>query len=71
MKFCRKCGAELIPHEPPRFDEDTGEKVKDTCPTGICYHAGVDHDYVYKRSIFGTIHESTCRRNCGYYVNSD
>ena len=40
-KFCHSCGKKLIPHNPPRFDGETGEKINDTCPSGLCQHRNV------------------------------
>lgn len=45
-KYCNICGLELIKIEDNGFDTKTGEKnVKLVCPSDICCHYGVEHDY--------------------------
>lgn len=45
-KFCHICGKELVFYEIDLFDTKTGEKIKKKkCPTNICLHYGIKHDY--------------------------
>ena len=45
-KFCNKCGSLLLSELTDDFDMKTGEqnRVK-VCPTSICGHYGVQHDW--------------------------
>lgn len=62
--FCSKCGQKCTPVRTGRFDEKTGEPVyKNTCPSGICLHEGVEHaPYVGSGllSIFGQVRCPRC-----------
>ena len=52
-KFCHICGKELVSSSPPTYNTGTGLAIKDSCPSGFCYHYGVSHSYEYGRFFAG------------------
>lgn len=45
MKYCHRCGATLVPADPPRYSTATGEKINEVCPTNDCRHYGHPCEY--------------------------
>ena len=70
MKYCTKCGKELITVAKEGFDETTGKRnTKMVCPTGLCEHTGHCHAY-YSSSIWlGMFSDIVVCRKCGKRIN--
>ena len=46
IKYCEKCGKELIKGEILKYDMYTGVPICNMkCPSGLCEHTGIWHKY--------------------------
>lgn len=70
--YCAKCGLELVKGDIYAYDSETGKpKHNYICPSGECFHSGVNHDYSRKSGFLGFLNFLTGRcTKCGY-VESD
>lgn len=64
-KYCRKCGVRLVLRETGLYSERDGTKeLKAACPSGRCYHTGVDHKWIPSGIIRRIFYAFRCE-NCG------
>ena len=69
-KYCNVCGARLVPDKiKSQYNTMTGEKeiinIGLHCPTDLCEHFGIKHDYEsVKQNWFVAIFSNVVVRNC-------
>lgn len=67
IKFCTTCGKDMALKKVAYYERYTGEPVHFVeCPSGICEHSGVKHDYK-KDNFFSHPYCTKCGGRKPYY----
>ena len=65
-RYCKKCGSKLIKKETNEYNKKTGKiNYVLVCPSGICGHTGIGHEWKEKLSFIEKINYQCVCKNCG------
>lgn len=68
MKYCITCGEKLIKDKIISYDSETGHPIfLMICPTKLCKHTNIRHDYTIIKNWFNNI--IVCNK-CGHKLDN-